>query len=391
MKSPLTRRAIAAIVLVVLLPAALVGATYDFYSVADTTGPYSSLGFAPAMNNSGTVAFIADRLSDGTGIYTVASSGATTTIAKTNGTYFKGFSSYLSLNNLGDVAFKGSTASTGIAYYVGDGGTPDEVVESSSTFSLDIFPVLNDSRQLAFRAWEGINRDKHSIYLQSAAGFKKKIYDVNSSSSNVLSPPSLSNNGHVAFGGSGVGLGEFSYGLFTYDGTNLEYQFAYPVTAPGSTDHNDNGDVAFISLVASQTEEFQLLPAGQSTPITLLEENGSTITGFAVPDINADGTYALTASSSGGDSAIYTGSGGAIHRVIGNGDSLFGATVSSVFFARGGLNDSGEMAFSYTLDNGVTGVATATLVPEPGSVALIVTGSLAALIVCFRRRRSQVA
>jgi hypothetical protein len=52
-------------------------------------------------------------------------------------------------------------------------------------------------------------------------------------------------------------------------------------------------------------------------------------------------------------------------------------------FSRG-LNDHGDIAFRYTLANGVTGIAVAQAVPEPTSLSLLAIGGLA-MPRCRRR------
>ena len=59
--------------------------------------------------------------------------------------------------------------------------------------------------------------------------------------------------------------------------------------------------------------------------------------------------------------------------------------MSTVSLLGGGLNDGGQVAFFYGLDNGVSGLAVATPVPEPMSLGLAAVGGLTLL----RRRRGR--
>jgi hypothetical protein len=59
------------------------------------------------------------------------------------------------------------------------------------------------------------------------------------------------------------------------------------------------------------------------------------------------------------ESGILTGDDLVADKVIRQGDLLFGAATTKINFYKG-LNDSGQFAFAYELDNGVTGVAIAT-------------------------------
>jgi hypothetical protein len=88
--------------------------------------------------------------------------------------------------------------------------------------------------------------------------------------------------------------------------------------------------------------------------------------------------------------AVLEASAGAVP-VIRAGDELFGSTVTVVGFGQGLARGSDTVAFRYTLANGVSGIATAsiraaTAVPEPGSIALICVGLLGARLARRRRR-----
>ena len=58
--------------------------------------------------------------------------------------------------------------------------------------------------------------------------------------------------------------------------------------------------------------------------------------------------------------------------VIGDGDALFGSTVTGLSISPTSLNDIGQVAFYYELANGTTGIAIATPTPEPSSTMLVV-------------------
>ena len=95
---------------------------------------------------------------------------------------------------------------------------------------------------------------------------------------------------------------------------------------------------------------------------------------------------AFLASLDTGGIGIYTGAGFTTSEVIAAGESLFGSTITGFSISPTSLNDAGQVAFSYRLANGTTGIAVATPVPEPSGTALLFGGLLAIL---SRRRRSQ--
>ena len=71
---------------------------------------------------------------------------------------------------------------------------------------------------------------------------------------------------------------------------------------------------------------------------------------------------AFYASLDAGGTGIFT-SDDLVNAVVRTGDALFGSTVTSLNFFREGLNDSGQLAFYYSLSDG----RTASLFRNPGS------------------------
>ena len=67
------------------------------------------------------------------------------------------------------------------------------------------------------------------------------------------------------------------------------------------------------------------------------------------------------------------------------GEPLFGSTISELSFFPSGL-DGNTMTFGYSLTNGVFGVATTTVVPEPSTWALLGVGTAGLGVVTLRRR-----
>jgi len=82
---------------------------------------------------------------------------------------------------------------------------------------------------------------------------------------------------------------------------------------------------------------------------------------------------------------IFIGDGGPLTAVIAEGDSLFGSTVVSLTLGTSGLDDAANsVTFGYTLANGVSGIAIAS-VPEPPTLLLLALGGLAVIVSCSFR------
>ena len=91
---------------------------------------------------------------------------------------------------------------------------------------------------------------------------------------------------------------------------------------------------------------------------------------------------AFGAQLTSGATGIYTGPDAATSKVIQTGDTLFGGTVTALNYW-GGFNSRGDVAFGYTLNTGVKGIAIASAVPEPAALGLLLPG--VALILSRRK------
>ena len=68
---------------------------------------------------------------------------------------------------------------------------------------------------------------------------------------------------------------------------------------------------------------------------------------------------------------LFTGDGVTTNEIIGTGDPLFGSLITGFGISPTALNDSGQLAFYYSLANGTSGIALATPTPEPASSLLL--------------------
>lgn len=122
-----------------------------------------------------------------------------------------------------------------------------------------------------------------------------------------------------------------------------------------------------------------------TTTTTIALSSGPTFSGFGMTiSLNTAGTVGFRADLDAGGFGFYTSDGTTTTLVIRDGDALFGSTVTALDLGREALNDAGQFAFRYSLADGRTGVAVATLVPEPAGALLLCAGGLGLLA---RRRR----
>ena len=128
---------------------------------------------------------------------------------------------------------------------------------------------------------------------------------------------------------------------------------------------NDAGTVAFVaSLDAGGNGVF----IGANPATGTIANSGGAFAVLGTPSINGAGTVAFSASLDAGGGGIFTGPDPEEDRVIAVGDLLFGSTVAALTFRSAGLNEAGDVAFSYQLANGRRGIAVA-VVPEPAAAA----------------------
>src|SRR5262249_10833016 len=84
---------------------------------------------------------------------------------------------------------------------------------------------------------------------------------------------------------------------------------------------------------------------------TPIPDGSGLFTGFGSPSLDINGTIALVGYGSGGQAGIYTTVGGSLARVVTNGTSIDGKTVSSFSMSTRALNN-GNVAFEATFSGG---------------------------------------
>ena len=392
----------------IALSAQPASAAVIFSKIADTTitapghGAFTDFGISPSV--SGTNVAFQGVYGGGQGIYTggVGATGAAKVVdtgdtAPGHGA-FTGFVNNPSLSG-SKVGFVGNY-SGGVGIYTGSVGATGaaKVVDIGDTapghgaFTTFNSPSVSGSN-VVFR---GTYSSGVGIYTGSvgATGVAKVVDTGDTAPGHgaftQLVSPSVSGS-NLAF------LGVYSGGLGIYTGSVGATGAAKVVdtddTAPG---HGAFTNLYGGSISGSNLAFLGIYIGGQgiytgsvgATGAAKVVDTGDTapghgaFTGFDISPSVSGSNVAFVGDYSGG-SGLYLESGGSLLAVLETGDALFGSTVSG-FHRAGFAYDNNAIAFQYTLADGRSGVAVATVsVPEPASLALLcLTG-----VGLLRRRR----
>jgi hypothetical protein len=354
--------------------AAVHAKTFSLSKILDTGGQFSSIG-GVSINNDGTLAFTAQLDGGGEGIFSYDGQSLHT-IADTNGEFSS--LNWLRINAAGEVAFLANYdvgfPAGGQTIFVGDGQTPTPIVNTSGSFFQFGLPMLNDAGDIVVRGqldngnW-GIFRVRGGVVTTIAdqSGPFDQI-----SMSYFENVPSIDDDGTVAFSGwldagpRGIFVGSGGPPTPVVDDTGLFGSF-------GWVPFINNGSVLFSATLDDGTSGLFLK---NGTETSLVAESSAAAFGFFNGVFNGSGDVAFAACFLDQDGCaeigIMTGSDPTADTLVREGGLLFGATVESVGSVFG-LNESGQIAFSFELDNGLSGIAVATPVPEPSGLCLIVT------------------
>jgi len=366
-------------------------APYTFTNIVE--GNLSDLN-DPSFNDSGTVAFAALGREIHTGIFT-GSGGPITTLYDESGPFndlfFLTQTGTPSLNDNGTVAFVAGLDVGGEGIFTGSGRPPTTIVDTSGPFANVSDPSLNNSGTVAFRGQ--LDAGGQGIFT-GAGGAITTIADSSGPFTTFVVAPDINDSGTVAFvasldvGGQGIFTGSGG-AITTIADRRGPFDFFIPPV----------GTFFFISLNNSDTVAFwahldrggQGIFTGSGGPITTIADSSGPFQSFSKPVINDSGTLAFAASLDAGAVGLFIGPDPLTDEVIRLGDPLFGSTLRGLELFDEGLNNSGQIAFRYFLDDGRIGIARAdplvTPVPEPGTLGLLAAGLLGAVLSGRRPRR----
>lgn len=345
----------ASLAVLLAMTAGVSAQSYTFTNIADTGGLFSDFE-VPSINAGRTVAFFAELSAGGEGIFT-GSGGAITTIADTDSGPFAGFGPVPTINASGTVAFHAFPTAGGESLHTGSGGAITLVVDTSGPFSSFGEPSINASGTVAVQGGPDTGGDGTYTF---SGGTTTTIAESGGEFFTFVGRPSINAAGtasFVAFTDDGDEEGVFigNGGPIT---TIAHTTGPFALLLGSNPSINDSGTVAFLAPTDAGAFGIFTGNGGATTPIV---DASGPFFGFGDPALNADGTvaFAATFDNPGVGGGIFIGDDPVADKVIQIGDPLFGSTVTLLFFAKAGLNDDGDVAFGYTLDNGVSGIAVA--------------------------------
>jgi hypothetical protein len=339
---------------------------FQFTTVADTTAEFSSFGEFPAINSRGEVAFIAVSKDGGSGVFRIGEPRVKmTTIASTEDG-LKFFGGDFSMNQSGVVAFGATTVTGSRAIFTGDGASRTLIADSAVNGLAKIgvgSPSINAAGTVAFS----------SVLAQR--GLPGAVFTGNGGPLTTIA--TTANTGFRAFGNVAINdpgtvvfpadLDDDSRGIFVFSGA--------PVTIVDTNNHpeldtfgdpviNNAGVIADVAFLLSSGAP-QII-TGTTRGITPRNDPANpTFQSTEHPSINNLGAVAFSAiqifSGTDAPAGIFLEVSGdqALIPVVRPGDALFGSTVDHVNLGRFALNDRLQMAFSYTLTDGRSGVGIA--------------------------------
>jgi len=367
---------------------------YAYTNIADNSAGsfFTQVGGSPGLNDAGTVVFYGQYGSNSnqSGIYLSTEGNITTVISSDSQSAYQSFFGNPSINNAGSVGIIAKSVSATVQMPLtlsSSGEVQHESVVYYTTLPANTATKINSSGAFMIA---GSPSSSSSPDILTSQGISV-VADTLGQYQGYAANPTINDSGQVVFiGQTSQGNGIYSRETTYYDSSTgfVPNGPITPVITPDSTFSsfnraivNNEGTVAFgANLAAGGVGVFTIKDGDVST---LALSTDGLFSSFIAITLNDQDAVAFVGRLAGGGSGIYLSLDGQLTRVIGTGDALFGSTVQSLGLGQDGLNNNDEIAFSYTLANGVAGYSVASSVPEPATCALIGLGIVGLLV---RRR-----
>jgi hypothetical protein len=348
---------------------------YTFVNVADSARDNFQVNnfTCASINNRGDIAFKAVRTHpDGfnffDGIHRANADGSLTTIAEDPSsppTQFNFLSNFPSMNDLGEVSFAASLAgSDEEAILRGDGQTLTTIATTTAEFRFFGFDTsINNHGEVAFKG-ELDAEFNSDLGVFSGSGGAVTTHQLNSADVSLdgaparfngnFARPSINDAGDIAFDDSTQP--DFEAGIFVgQEGSFRSIAAPDPERSVREPVLNDGGTAAFETSFFDASGQFvTAIVTGNGGPLTtVVDTNGPFgAFGFRPPAINNNNEVAFVAFPDDFESSgIFVGPDPKKDLVIATGDKLDGGIVSSLLFCEEGLNDAGQLAFVANLDD----------------------------------------
>jgi hypothetical protein len=333
--------------------------SYAFTKIADTNDGWSNFGDSPALNNNGTVAFLAHPVNDRVRqcIVTGDGSGGDLTRIACEGPLDVSLSTQPSIADDGTVAYVWSFRQTTQEIRTGTGGDPTTLYATSGSYFTGFgSPALNQAGTVAFWAATLILSNPEGVFRGD--GGEPTIIDRGDSfdTTHFGQLPSLNNDGIVAYRyefrgpafrtSINVGDGKTTTVLYSNSGADFR-TFGNPVV-------NDAGQVAFFATLADGRSG---IFSGDGGALTVDVRTDDVVQSFAdAPALNNSGLVAVLGTLVGGTTGLFTAYGTALDPVLFVGEDFQGSQVAELHFFRQGLNDAGQLVFAARLADGTSGI-----------------------------------
>ncbi len=361
-----------------------VGDGYSFSKIIDSSHPTYNYFYAPSLNDNGEAVFVAYSDSG----YLVRSDGTTTVEVAGAPDFFTGVPNWPGINNAGDVAFRAYKFGENHGAFLYSGG---------AVTTLDADPAFNATGSIV-----DLNSAGEALYTASSAT-TRAIYLHNGTSRTTIADDSGVFSG---FGGSGLDdSGQVAFVAEQDDGTWGVYLYSGG-TVSTLAETGAGGAYASLGVHLGMNSVGTVAFYGEKSGAGYGIYDGSGqalitpgVFGYiSSVSLNDSNEVAFTALHSG-EYGMYAGSDPAADKIVRIGDSLFGSTLTGIDvhqrgFAKGGLNNLGQIAFAYELANGESGIAIATPtgngeVPAPSALVGLVGLAAVGLAMALRRRRGR--
>lgn len=321
--------------------------SYAFTPIATNGGRFAD--FAPyvaSINDLGVVAFQA-TLNDGhSGVFT--SDGVTVAdvaVTTAGACPARWFSSHPDINRAGHVAVYATLKSGDEAVLLIHPDGRVEVTAARDLFSGigPLGPTMNEHADVAFRATTPGGRACVGVWR---GGRCHAIAEAGDPFGAFEGLPVVNNEGQVVFRAN---LPDDRQGVFVQQdaqcaavamtGSDFAEIARFPIM-------NDHGTVAFAATRRSGVPGIFTLDSGR---LTCVVDAGSGFESFRGVLMNNDGPVAFYGTPANGQLGLYTGTDAVRHRVLGLGDTLFGAPVVDFALNPVSINERGQLAIRVAL------------------------------------------